>query len=105
MTSAKYNNDPLTQALYEIAESSDERCGHTDYGFMALFLINEEWTIDAEDCGLDNGLVVDAGTYVTLREFTDGSTALYRFETDTDAQECFDEFFYHFAIWEEANGY
>ena len=106
MTSVKFNYNATAQALYEVAsDCADESLGNCDYGWMALFLVYDEWTIKAADWSAGEDHVIPAGSFMTLREDTSGEVSLSWHDTDTLAQEHFDGFAYHFAIWEEANGY
>ena len=106
MTSVKFGYSAMAEALYEIAsDAADESLGHTDYGFCALFLCYGEWTINATEWSGDDDIVIPAGSFITLHEATSGAVGTVTYATDTEAQEAFDTFAYHFAIWEEANGY
>lgn len=106
MTSVKFNYNATAQALYEVAsDCADESLGNCDYGWMALFLVYDEWTIKAADWSAGEDLVIAAGTFTVIEEATSESVGITTFPNDTDAQEYFDKFAYHFAIWEEANGY
>lgn len=106
MTSFKFGYKAEAQALYEVAQdSADESLGNCDYGWMALFLVYDEWTIPAAEWSGDDDMTFPAGSFMTLTEDTSGSVWVSWHPVDTLAQEHYDGFAHYFAIWEEANGY
>lgn len=100
-----YKHDScLSQALYEVAHSSaDEQCGSSDFGWMALFLVEQDWTVKANEWSGDADLHIPAGTYVTLYAAESGKVTLYEYDSATDASNDYDAFEKRLGEWLEAN--
>lgn len=94
----------LSRALYEVcSDMADESCGHTDWGFMALFLIPAMVTVKASEWSGPADLVIDGGQWLTLFESTSGQVWIADHPTEQDARKAYDEFAYEYDLWSAAD--